>query len=78
MERPEMKDYNLVNCTKYILAINEYCTWLEKRNEVLRKRDNILLALEHGGVDNWEWYGESLDILDDDNEFKEGRTRKRV
>lgn len=76
MERPEMKDYNLVDCTKYILTINEYCTWLEKRNEVLRKRDNILLALEHSGVDNWEWYGESLDILDDDNEFKEGRFKK--
>ena len=24
------------------------------------KRDEILTALEAGGVDNWEWYGESL------------------
>lgn len=26
----------------------------------LIKRDRILTALEHGGVDNWEWYSESL------------------
>jgi hypothetical protein len=26
---------------------------------LLRDRD-ILAALESGGVDNWEWYGESL------------------
>jgi hypothetical protein len=43
---------------------------LLKSNEVLRKRDNLLRALEIGGVDNWEWYGEALDILDDDGEFK--------
>lgn len=27
----------------------------------LIKRDKILTALENGGVDNWEWYGESLE-----------------
>lgn len=26
----------------------------------LIKRDEILSALENGGVDNWEWYGESI------------------
>jgi len=24
------------------------------------ERDQILSALEDGGVDNWEWYGESM------------------
>ena len=26
----------------------------------LENRDAILCALEAGGVDNWEWYGESI------------------
>lgn len=26
----------------------------------LENRDAILSALEAGGVDNWEWYGESI------------------
>ena len=26
----------------------------------LRDRDDILSALEAGGVDNWEWYSESI------------------
>jgi hypothetical protein len=43
---------------------------LLKSNEALRKRDNILRALENGGVDNWEWIGEALDVLDDNGEFK--------
>jgi hypothetical protein len=35
-----------------------------KKNETLaylRKRDFLLSCLEAGGVNNWEWYGESLD-----------------
>ena len=28
--------------------------------EELDERDTVLTALENGGVDNWEWYGESL------------------
>ena len=73
MKRPNVKEYNLfdgMDCTRYIHAIHDYCNYLEERNEVLRKRENILRALEIGGVDNWEWYGEALDILDDDGEFK--------
>ena len=27
---------------------------------ILESRDTILCALEAGGVDNWEWYGESI------------------
>ena len=30
------------------------------RYEYLQKRDDILSALEAGGVDNWDWYYESL------------------
>lgn len=26
----------------------------------LDERDMILCALENGGVDNWDWYGDSL------------------
>ncbi len=32
----------------------------KKEYEELLDRDRKLTALEHGGVDNWEWYGESL------------------
>lgn len=32
----------------------------------LLRRDKILTALESGGVDNWEWYSDSLkDITDE-------------
>ena len=30
-----------------------------QRFEYLINRDKLLSALEAGGVDNWEWYGES-------------------
>ena len=32
----------------------------KKEYDELIHRDEILTALENGGVDNWEWYGESL------------------
>ncbi len=28
--------------------------------EKLRQRDDMLKGLENGGVDNWDWYSESL------------------
>ena len=31
---------------------------------------NILTALEQGGVDNWEWYGDSLENLEELDEEK--------
>jgi len=34
--------------------------------EKLLKRDEILSALEIGGVDNWEWYDESLKGINDE------------
>lgn len=43
----------------------------EERYKYLHKRDDILSALEAGGVDNWEWYSESLreaGLFDEDDE----------
>lgn len=42
-----------------------------KRLKYLEHRDDVLSALEAGGVDNWEWYSESLNdagILDEDED----------
>lgn len=36
--------------------------------ESLVQRDRKLTALENGGVDNWEWYGEALSSLDDEDD----------
>lgn len=33
---------------------------LKAKNKELEKDSEILRALEAGGVDNWEWYAESL------------------
>jgi len=41
-----------VKNAKNIISKEEY--------DELIHRDEILTALENGGVDNWEWYGESL------------------
>ena len=38
----------------------------EEYDELIH-RDEILTALENGGVDNWEWYGESLSNYFDKN-----------
>lgn len=38
---------------------------LARYNELLRA-EKILNALYAGGVDNWEWYGESLSGVDDE------------
>lgn len=38
----------------------------EKELVSLIKRDAKLCALENGGVDNWEWYGESLKDYNDE------------
>lgn len=37
--------------------------YLVKDSELLQLTNdsNLLLALEHGGVDNWTWYAESVD-----------------
>lgn len=46
----------------------------EARLKYLESRDEILSALEAGGVDNWEWYSESLQeagLLDEEEEDDE-------
>lgn len=43
----------------------------------LLKDSDKLSALERGGVDNWEWYGESLsENFDDDKDYEEIVKRK--
>jgi hypothetical protein len=32
----------------------------EKRLKELEKSERMLLALQRGGVDDWEWYGDAL------------------
>ena len=49
---------------------DEMITITAKRHEELLKSEEILFALEAGGVDNREWYGVSLKeagIYDDDD-----------
>lgn len=47
----------IADCDK-VISKEEY--------EELLDRDKILSALEAGGVDNWEWYGESIEQYYDD------------
>lgn len=41
----------------------------EKELKQLIKDSLELNALERGGVDNWEWYGEALEEYDEDEEI---------
>lgn len=46
-------------------------TLSEDRYKYLQRRDEELSALEAGGVDNWDWYHESLKnagLLDEDED----------
>ena len=47
---------------------NETVTIPLSEYKKLKRRDRILTLLEAGGVDNWEWYGESLESLEDDDD----------
>lgn len=49
-------EYNKISVT---IGWGDKKITMKEYNELL-KRDEILTALEAGGVDNWEWYGESL------------------
>jgi hypothetical protein len=40
----------------------------KEQYQQLLDRDRKLAALERGGVDNWEWYGEALKDYDDNDE----------
>lgn len=37
-------------------------TMTKEEYAALQLRNHRLAALEYGGVNNWEWYGESLEI----------------
>lgn len=43
----------------------------ESRLKELERAFSKLQALENGGVDNWEWYGESLKDWRKENELEE-------
>lgn len=43
----------------------------KKRLEQLEKAASKLQALENGGVDNWEWYGEALKEWNKENQLEE-------
>ena len=46
----------------------------EKRLKELERAEAKLNALEAGGVDNWEGYGESLQSYHEENELEESRS----
>ena len=46
----------------------------DKRLKELERAEAKLNALEAGGVDNWEWYGESLAPYHALNELEENRS----
>ena len=52
-----LKIFNLI--TNSNLSTKEQNIIIDYINS-LENRDAILCALEAGGVDNWEWYGESI------------------
>lgn len=43
----------------------------KKRLEELERAASKLQALENGGVDNWEWYSESLKEWNKENQLEE-------
>ena len=43
-----------------LLELLNQLEFVTKQNAYLNERDDILTALESGGVDNWTWYEESL------------------
>ena len=46
----------------------ETVTISSKEYKELLERDKLLSALEAGGVDNWEWYGASIEEHYQENE----------
>lgn len=49
------------------ISSDKYATIDKSEYAMLKSRDRRLTALENGGVDNWEWYGEALKSLDEDD-----------
>lgn len=48
--------------------MSEDVTISKKRHDELLESERILNALYAGGVDNWEWYDESLGNMNDDED----------
>jgi len=48
-------------------------SYSKQRLKELERAEAKLNALEAGGVDNWEWYGESLKEYNAENEIEEKR-----
>jgi len=46
------------------ISSDKYATIDKGEYDMLKSRDRRLTALENGGVDNWEWYGDALASLD--------------
>ena len=63
-QKLEQFTYKLMNNlggNNIVISDDEEKTAITKEEyDELIKRDEMLSALEQGGVDNWEWYGESL------------------
>ena len=41
---------------------------LQDEYEALLKAQRKLIALERAGVDNWEWYDDAMEALEDDGQ----------
>lgn len=52
---------------KYDISNDTFTISADRYNELIRS-EKILNALYAGGVDNWEWYGEALENLDEDDD----------
>lgn len=55
-----IKDIKELESKKNLVVVGSHVKVDYSEYERLLKRDEKLTALENGGVDNWEWYSESL------------------
>lgn len=60
----QRKEQNAMNKKKYVkISVDELAELIEAKEE--------LSALECGGIDNWEWYGECYGQYIEDSEFED-------
>jgi len=63
------EDISALESRKKLIVVDSEVKIEYSEYEKLLKRDEKLTALENGGVDNWEWYGESLkNYFENDND----------
>lgn len=55
-----MTDQTSIVMDSVVITKSEY--------EALRRDSIVLGALYAAGVDNWEWYGDAIESLEEDNE----------